>query len=226
MNFGIQLLCIALGYAIGAFPTATLVRRGRPVPPDEVATTPDDDDSMTITALWRTTNAQWSDWLITAVDIAKGILAVKVGAMIQGDTFLAPALTGFFATLGHNYNFIFKPQTQVGRGLSIVFGVMLAINPVPIVVFAVCWLTGYFVIRRNVYVGIFTACVATPILMYNAPEALAKTFMLVRCDTISAFTMFVFLLCLQVIVRHFEPIRAMFNESDSEKNEPKDNQGS
>jgi acyl phosphate:glycerol-3-phosphate acyltransferase len=207
MNLGIQLLCMALGYAIGSFPTAMLVLRGK-----EESLRANTDG--TITSLWRGTNLQAAYIIIIALDVAKGILAVKVGMLVQGDTFIAPALAGFFATLGHNYNFIFRNKAEFGRGLPVVLGVMGAVNPVPVLVFVVCALTGYLVVRRNIYMGIFTGCLATPILMYNAPDQIGKTFMLVPCENVSSFKVFVFLLCLQIAVRHFEQFRLLFNDDE------------
>jgi glycerol-3-phosphate acyltransferase PlsY len=216
MPLAVQLLCMALGYALGAFPTAHLLARaiGRTsLETSDLDTTP---QNATIQHLWERQKLLRTQLLVAFIDAAKGFLAVKIGmilgASIGGtETFAAPALTGFFAVLGHNYNMIFRHAQQYGRGLSVVAGVMAAINLVPIVIFAACWLTGYLVIRRNLYVGVMTGAIATPVLMYTAPEQLARSFMQVRCDTIAPFTFFVFILALQVFVRHLEPIRTMFD---------------
>lgn len=216
MPLGVQLLCMALGYLIGSFPTAHLFARaiGRTsLETSDMDATP---HNATIQYLWERQKLLRTQLLVALVDAAKGFLAVKVGAILGvslggADTFIAPALTGFFAILGHNYNMVFRTVQHYGRGLSLVAGVMLAINIVPVVIFALCWLTGYFVIRRNLYVGIMTGALATPVLMYTAPEQLARSFMQVRCDAIAPFTFFVFILALQVFVRHLEPIRTMFD---------------
>ena len=205
-----------LGYAIGTFPTAYLFARAIGRTSLGTSNLDAEPNNATISHLWERQKLLRTQALVALIDAAKGFLAVKVGAVLGvsmggADSFIAPALTGFFAVLGHNYNMIFRFQQQYGRGLSIVAGVMLAINPLPVVVFALCWLTGYFVIRRNLYVGVMAGAIATPILMYNAPEQLARMFMQVRCDTIAPFTFLVFILSLQVFVRHLEPIRTMFD---------------
>lgn len=213
MNPLIQLLCIVLGYAIGTFPTALVFARlhGLSSWEDQPVSTED----QPITALWRRTQHQWAHILIGAVDVAKGFLAVQAGMAFGGGTFIAPALAGFFAILGHNYNLFVK--ARYGRGLPIVAGVMAAINPVPLAVFMLCWLTGFFVIRKNYYIGLMTAIFATPILLYTAPELLVKTFMRVPLEKVSLFTIFVALLAVQVFVRHIEPMREVFNSGDNEK---------
>jgi glycerol-3-phosphate acyltransferase PlsY len=216
MPLGVQLLCMALGYVIGSFPTAHLFARaiGRTsLETSDVDATP---ENATINYLWERQKLLRTQLLVALIDAAKGFLAVKVGAILGvsiggADTFIAPALTGFFAVLGHNYNMIFRNVQHYGRGLSLVAGVMLAVNPLPVILFALCWLTGYFVIRRNLYVGVMAGAIATPVLMYNAPDQLVWTFMQVRCETIPPFTFFVFILALQVFVRHLEPIRTMFD---------------
>jgi acyl-phosphate glycerol 3-phosphate acyltransferase len=213
MNPLSQVLCIILGYAIGAFPTAMLLARTRGVAafPEQPAVTSD----QPISALWSRTRQDWTTIVTAAIDIAKGFLAVHVGMALAGGTFLAPALTGFFAILGHNYNFFVK--ARYGRGIPVMAGVVAAINPVPLAIFFVCWLTGFFVIRRNYYVGLMTAIFATPILVYTAPELLVRTFMRVPLETISQFTVFVVLLAAQVLVRHIEPLREVFNTEGEEE---------
>ncbi len=216
MPLGVQLLCMALGYLIGSFPTAYLFARAIGRTSLETSDIDAAPHNATIQYLWERQKLLRTQLLVALIDAAKGFLAVKVGAILgvslSGvDTFIAPALTGFFAILGHNYNMVFRNVQHYGRGLSLVAGVMLAINIVPAVIFALCWLTGYFVIRRNLYVGVMTGALATPVLMYTAPEPLVRSFMQVRCDAIAPFTFFVFILALQVFVRHLEPIRTMFD---------------
>jgi glycerol-3-phosphate acyltransferase PlsY len=158
----------------------------------------------------------WWVGVITAlVDIIKGFAAVRLGVMMNSETFIAPALCGFFAILGHNYNIL--QQMRGGRGLAPAVGVMLGLNPVPLVVFVVCWLTGYGVIRRNIYVGTMAGAIATPILLFNAPDALLTTFMQVPCEKNAMLLTIVFVICVQILVRHLEPIRALFAEDATEE---------
>ncbi|MCU0424733.1 MAG: glycerol-3-phosphate acyltransferase [Candidatus Kapabacteria bacterium] len=221
MPIGVQLLCMIFGYCIGAFPTAFVLARITGRESLEASTLDAEPQTATIQRIWAQQKLLQTQALVAFIDTAKGFFAVKIGmilgaSIVGTETFIAPALTGFFAVLGHNYNMIFRRAQQYGRGLSVVAGVMLAVNIVPAVIFTLCWLTGYFVIRRSVYVGIMTGALATPVLMYTAPEQLARAFMQVRCDTIAPFTFFVFILALQVFVRHLEPIRTMFDQDEKE----------
>ena len=161
--------------------------------------------------------------------LATGFLAARLPARVPGllGLVLCHALLGAVAAVAlalyvpRHLRENLRGRTRALRitGWSLFFlacvtvaaGVMLAINIVPAVIFALCWLTGYFVIRRNLYVGVMTGALATPVLMYTAPEPLVRSFMQVRCDAIAPFTFFVFILALQVFVRHLEPIRTMFD---------------
>lgn len=224
MPIGAQLLCMIFGYVIGSFPTAHILARLMGRTQLEESTLDTTPHTATIQRIWEQQKLLQTQALVAFIDTAKGFFAVKIGIMLGTsvggvDTFIAPALTGFFAVLGHNYNMIFRRAQSYGRGLSVVAGVMLAVNILPAVIFALCWLTGYFVIRRSVYVGVMTGALATPVLMYTAPEQLSRVFMQVRCDAIAPFTFFVFILALQVFVRHLEPIRTMFDQDESTPDE-------
>jgi hypothetical protein len=82
-------------------------------------------------------------------------------------------------------------------------------------VFLICWLTGYFVIRRNIFVGVVSGAIATPILVYNAPDDFARVFAWIApIESTAPFTFFVFILCMQIFVRHLEPMRALFAGDD------------
>jgi glycerol-3-phosphate acyltransferase PlsY len=209
-----QLACIALGYLIGSIPTARFITR--------LATNKDvlAEGSGNAGAMnsYRVSGKRWVGVLVAAADIAKGFLAVQAGLLVAGSahvqTFVAPALAGFFCVFGHCYNV--WQGGRGGRGLAPAAGVVLAVNPFNLLVFGAMWLTGYFVIRRNIHVGTIAGAIGTPILIFNAPDALLQMFMRVPCEKLSLHTVFVFLLCSIIVVRHAEPIRQLLNTEESE----------
>ena len=73
------------------------------------------------------------DWLLY---MAKAIVAVFIGKYIGGDSF--GAWCGFAAIVGHCYPIWLK--FKGGKGISSLFGVMLAMNPIAFVVCAIEWL--------------------------------------------------------------------------------------
>lgn len=72
-------------------------------------------------------------WLL---DMAKAIAAVFIGKYVAGDAF--GAWCGFVAIVGHCYPVWLK--FKGGKGISSLFGVMLAVSPMSFVVCGVEWL--------------------------------------------------------------------------------------
>ena len=74
--------------------------------------------------------------LVWILDMAKAIAAVFVGKYVAGDAF--GAWCGFAAIVGHCYPIWLK--FKGGKGISSLFGVLLAVSPVSFVVCGVEWL--------------------------------------------------------------------------------------
>ena len=74
--------------------------------------------------------------LVWLLDMLKAILAVWVGGYIAGDGF--GAWCGFVAIVGHCYPVWLR--FKGGKGISSLFGVMLAVSPLCFVVCAIEWL--------------------------------------------------------------------------------------
>ena len=95
-------------------------------------------------------------WLL---DMAKAIAAVLIGSAIGGDVFAA--WCGFIAVLGHCFPIWLR--FHGGKGVSCLFGIMLAINPILFIICGLEWLvvalaTGYSSL------GALTVLVVLPIL--------------------------------------------------------------
>lgn len=74
--------------------------------------------------------------LVWILDMAKAIVAVFIGKYIAGDAF--GAWCGFVAIVGHCYPVWLK--FKGGKGISSLFGVLLAISPMSFVVCGLEWL--------------------------------------------------------------------------------------
>lgn len=72
-------------------------------------------------------------WLL---DMAKAVVAVFLGRAIAGDAFAA--WCGFAAIIGHCYPVWLR--FRGGKGISSLFGVLLAINPILFIVCGIQWL--------------------------------------------------------------------------------------
>ena len=73
-------------------------------------------------------------WLL---DMAKAIVAVLIGKAVAGDAF--GAWCGFAAIVGHCYPVWLR--FKGGKGISSMFGVLLAVSPLSFLVCAIEWLT-------------------------------------------------------------------------------------
>ncbi|MBQ5699901.1 MAG: glycerol-3-phosphate 1-O-acyltransferase PlsY [Alphaproteobacteria bacterium] len=74
--------------------------------------------------------------LVWLLDMAKAIAAVFIGKYIAGDAF--GAWCGFAAIVGHCYPIWLR--FRGGKGISSLFGVLLAVSPVSFIVCGVEWL--------------------------------------------------------------------------------------
>ncbi len=74
--------------------------------------------------------------LVWLLDMAKAIAAVFIGKYIAGDAF--GAWCGFAAIIGHCYPIWLR--FRGGKGISSLFGVLLAVSPVSFIVCGVEWL--------------------------------------------------------------------------------------
>ena len=72
-------------------------------------------------------------WIL---DMAKAIIAVFVGKYVAGDAF--GAWCGFVAIVGHCYPIWLK--FKGGKGISCLFGVLLAVSPLSFIVCGIEWL--------------------------------------------------------------------------------------
>ncbi len=74
--------------------------------------------------------------LVWILDMAKAIAAVFLGRAIGGDVFAA--WCGFAAIVGHCYPLWLR--FKGGKGISCLFGVLLAVNPIMFIICGVQWL--------------------------------------------------------------------------------------
>ncbi len=148
--------------------------------------------------------------VVGILDAAKGAIAVAGSLMLFPDQCYLAAGALFFAVTGHNYPVWLR--FHGGRGLATAAGGFLVFHPLPIVFFLLMWLTGYFVIRRNVHVGNVAGALGTPILLWSAPPFYIDLLRTTDCVPSSLLVLITTLVCLQIFIRHLEPIRAIFRQ--------------
>lgn len=154
--------------------------------------------------------------LVGVLDVLKGAAAVCIAVVVWGGDFVPVGVTAFFVVIGHNYNVFLR--FRGGRGLAPAAGVMAAINPLPVFLFGLMWLTGYYIIRRNVHVANVTGVIGAAMLMFNVPELLLENMSVVHSETPLQIRLLALMICVQILVRHIGPIRRlMAGESNGQE---------
>jgi glycerol-3-phosphate acyltransferase PlsY len=217
-------LITAIAYLIGAFPTGFLLvkfRTGKDI-------THEGSGNVGAMNSFDVTGSK-SIGIITAVlDALKGFAAVMFARKIGGEDFFLTSLAAFFVVFGHNMNVFLK--FKGGRGLAPATGALLAINPLPVLMWGIMWLTGYYVIKRDVHVGNMAGTIGAPMLLYTTPDLLLKKTMLIPLSSFqkihektgvvmwdfSSFKILIFMICILIFIKHLEPIRKLFRENREE----------
>lgn len=200
----------ACGYVLGSIPTAWLVVRlasGRDLR---------HEGSTNIGARnsYDVTGKAWIGILVAVLDIGKAVAAVALARMLSS-TFLGIAASGTSVVLGHNWSIFLHGRG--GRGLAPAAGISLAINPLPLVLWLVMYLTGYYAIRRHVHVGNVTGTLGTAILIVNTPGGLLHATATIEPFATVEFKLAVVVICLAILVRHLEPIRQLLREESDRR---------
>lgn len=156
---------------------------------------------------------KWVGVAVALIDFAKGLLAVWFGMWLDSQTFLGAGTAGIFAVLGHNYNIFLG--LKGGRGLATSAGILAVINPLPIVLWILMYLTGYYAIRRNIYVGTVAGSLGSSILIWNAPDLLMTKLTFIPLDDVMELKIFTILLAVLVIARNLQPLRDYLTQSSN-----------
>lgn len=151
--------------------------------------------------------------LVGVLDMLKGTVAVLLTSYLWHGSFVEAGITAFFVIVGHNYNVFL--QMRGGRGLAPAVGVLAVINPLPILLFGLMWLTGYYVIRKNVHVANVTGIIGAAALMFNVPELLLEKTSVLSYEKSLQLKLLVLMICIQILVRHIAPLRGLMVKDDN-----------
>ncbi len=202
-----------VGYLLGAIPFAYLLLRstqGRDIR---------HEGSGNVGAMnaYEVTGRKRIGLLVGVLDVLKGAAAVGIGILIGQGHFAPAGVAALFAVVGHNYNIFLGMRG--GRGLAVAAGAMSVISPLPIILFCLMWATGYFVVRRNIHVANVAGVLGASVLMFSAPKLLLAKLTFVAYDDPMQIRFLVMMICLQILVRHIEPMRAFFMPGGNDSNE-------
>ncbi|MEN3027513.1 MAG: glycerol-3-phosphate acyltransferase [Chlorobiota bacterium] len=162
---------------------------------------------------YEVTGKLWVGIVVALMDMLKGYGAVWFTTLLSGTAeFHIIATAAVMAVVGHNYNLFLG--WAGGRGLAPAAGALIAMSWLPLLLWCLLWLTGYFAIRRNVHVGNMTGTIGTPILIATAPEPLVRLLLQVPCPSMLQHTLLVVALAFPIFLRHLQPIRELFRQEE------------
>lgn len=146
--------------------------------------------------------------IVFTLDVLKGFLAIMATLLIRNNDFYAVSLAAAWVLLGHNYNVFLG--FKGGRGLAAAVGVFLAINPFAIIMWVLMWISGYYIIKKDVHAGNAIACIATPIMLFSSPAEFIDLFRIMSFYEISEYRMLTLVLNLIILIRHIKPLKTLF----------------
>lgn len=202
----ILLLVAVLGYLIGCIPTAWIALR--------MATGQNVTDEGTGNAgamnVYDVSGKRILGLVVMMGDALKGMAAVFVARAIHGDWFAATAFSVVGCIAGHNFNVFLRGRG--GRGLATAMGAFAVLNPAAVVVWFVMYLTGYFVIRRNVHVGAVAGTIGVAVLFASTPDSVLRSSTLQPLIQPGQMRMLLLASSLLIFARHVKPMQALFRQ--------------
>ncbi|HWX77059.1 MAG TPA: glycerol-3-phosphate 1-O-acyltransferase PlsY [Candidatus Acidoferrales bacterium] len=146
-------LIIFLSYLIGSIPWGYLFARAKGVDIRQHGS-----GNIGAANVHRVMGKKWG-YVVFLCDFLKGLLSVKLGALIAAHFQLSPVMGGVIAgiacVLGHDYSIWLR--FKGGKGIATLAGAVLALFPLGLVSFAVVWIVVFFIGR---YTSLASICAA------------------------------------------------------------------
>lgn len=213
MNIDIlPLLAGIAAYLIGCFPSSFLVVRlaaGKNVLHEGTG-------NMGGMNSYEVTGRKWVGIVVALLDAVKGLVAC-LALRSLGAEHVVIAYAAVAVVLGHCFNVFFR--FRGGRGIATAGGVSLAINPLALVLWALMYLTGYYIIRRDVHVGSIAGTLGLLILTYTTPVKLLSMTMMMTGFEPGLYKGVVYMICIIMFLAHIGPMRALFAELQKESSD-------
>lgn len=215
MNIGLWILS-AVCFVLGGIPTAWIVRRMQPGGNDLR-----NEGSGNIGArnLWDVGSRKIDAVIVGIIDALKGTVAVIIVKVLFGSDFEAIMYAGIAVVFGHNYSVFLKGKG--GRGLATAVGLFAFVNPLVVILWGICYLTGYYVIRRDLHIACMTAIIGSTALVWSTPNSTLMQTMLVPCTDVTDYRIMVAGVAFAHFLRHIEPVREALQRSDADDEESK-----
>ncbi len=149
--------------------------------------------------------------IVGIVDALKGASVMVAVMLLHPDSFPASAVAAVSVVAGHNWNVFLKGKG--GRGLATALGVFAVFNPVFIIVWGVAYLTGYYVVRRNIHIATIVACIGAAALAWSTPDPVMTATTRIAIPSATTMRVLIAAICFMLFVRQIEPVREFIQTS-------------
>lgn len=203
-----NIIIIIVSYLLGTIPTALIIVK---------YTTGNDIRSIgtgNIGAMnsYESTGKKWIGFLVFILDALKGSAAVLIARLITGNDIIAVSLAVLFSVFGHNFNIFLK--IKGGRGLATATGAIILVNPLILILWIVMYITGFYVIKKNINVASVTGTIGATVLLFSSPDNLIFLFSMTGYQDLTDIKIMCTLLCIIICLKHIKPIKELLLKSD------------
>ncbi len=205
-----NILIAVISYLLGSIPFAYILVK-KTTGQDISATGSGNVGAMNT---FDTTKSRTIGITVLLLDALKGAAAVYIAYLIKPEV-ISIALASIFSVLGHNFSIFLK--LKGGRGLATDAGVFALINPLFILIWGVMFLSGWFIIKKNVHVANVTATICAPLMIFYTPPAFLDKTLLLMPVPATDLLIFGSIVCLIILVKHIQPLMELAKSTDTFK---------
>ncbi|PKL85654.1 MAG: hypothetical protein CVV22_07060 [Ignavibacteriae bacterium HGW-Ignavibacteriae-1] len=193
-------LAMLIGLVIGSIPSAFLIVKRL----QGIDITSEGSKNMGAMNSYESTGSRKIGIFVLLADVAKGAIAVLLISLLPDVTYTDMAVGGLWAVIGHNFSIFMG--LKGGRGLATTVGVFLVLNPIPVILWLLLWLTAFYVIKRHIHIANAIATVATPIMVFSTPDKLLDIAAFMPITDHLQFKILVTAVCIVILIRHIKPL--------------------
>lgn len=200
----IKILYVLLCYVIGALPVSWLVFKlftGKDIRKEGTG-------NVGAMNTYESSGRKIAGVIAFLGDAAKGMLAVAVARLFYDEYFIMTGFAVICAVIGHNYSVFLK--FKGGRGLATAAGALLLLNPLPVILWVIMWVAGFYGIRKDVHIANSFACIVSIVALYSAPDYVLYQFNIMNIWEYNLFKYMYVIICAIILIKHFYPLREFF----------------
>lgn len=198
------LLCI-LFYIIGSIPTAYLLvkyKTGKDI-------TKEGSGNVGALNSFEVSKSRLIGITVLVLDFLKGFLPSFLFLKIAGYSIETMFLPIALIVLGHNFSVWLK--FKGGRGLATAAGIIVAVEPVVLLIWCILFLISY-VFYRKVHFGNIVATLLVPVFYY----LWLSLFFITASNNLNYIFVFITIVCLLILLKHIHPFLDMIKTRKKE----------